>query len=141
MVLGVGLEVLVVRRDDAEGPLIIEAVQQRLSDGAAYGGLGAAAEFVNQQQARTVGVAHEVLHVPQVRAIGAEVVIYALLVADVDVEPLEDPCLGVILHGDGQSALQEVLQQAHGLEADRLPPSVGPRDEQDARIGGLERDV
>ena len=47
MVLGVGLEVLVVRRDDAEGPLVIEAVQQRLSDGAAYGGLGAAAEFVD----------------------------------------------------------------------------------------------
>ena len=47
MVLGVGLEVLVVRRDDAEGPLVIEAVQQRLRDGSAYGGLGAAAEFVD----------------------------------------------------------------------------------------------
>ena len=49
--------------------------------------------------------------------VGAQVVIYALLIANVNENALEYACMAVVTHRYGYSALQHVLQQSHGLEA------------------------
>ena len=48
MFLGVGLEVLIVCGDHPETALIIEAVQQSLSNSSTDGGLGTSSEFINE---------------------------------------------------------------------------------------------
>ena len=51
MILGVGLEILIVRRDHAEAPRIIEAVEEGLCDCSADGRLSASAELIDEKQA------------------------------------------------------------------------------------------
>ena len=71
-----------------------------------------------------------VLHVEQVRRVGRQVVVHRLLVADVDVDAAEDGQLGDLRGRDEVSALEHVLHDAGGLQADRLAAGVGARDDQ-----------
>ena len=109
------LEVLVVSGDDAEGSAFHEALHHGLGHGASDLGLGAAAELIYEQQCGGVGGAHHLFHVEQVRAVGRELVLDALLVADVDHYGFEHAQARALAHGDGQAALEHVLQQPYGL--------------------------
>ena len=130
--LGKALQVLVVRGDDAVGGQSYKLVEDGFGQCAADLRFGAAAKFVNQYQRARAAVAHHLLHVEQVAGIGAEVVFDTLLVADVDEEVVEDARCAVGMYGDGEAALQHILQQTHSFQTDRLAASVGSRDEKDA---------
>ena len=85
----------------------------------------------------------EVLHVRQVRAVGAEVVFDALLVADIDEDTLEDARARALVQRDRDAALEHVLQQSDGLQADGFPSGVGAGDDEQSAVaieGEVERD-
>ena len=91
MLLCVGLEVLIVCRDDPKGSLIIEAVQECLCDGSAYRRLCAPPKLIDEYKALPVTSSDELLHIPQVRAVGTQVILYGLLITDVDIELVKEP--------------------------------------------------
>ena len=125
--VGVVLQVLVVGGYHAPCVLLHKLVEHSLCHSAANLRLGARAKLVDEQQRAFARLSHHVLHVQQVRRVGREVVLYALLVADVDHYVAEDAHLRSFAHGDGQSALQHVLQQTHRLQAHRLAAGVRTR--------------
>ena len=88
--VGIMFQVLVVGGDDAPCLFVAKLLQHRLGDGAAYLWLGAGAELVDEQQGAGIGRLHHVLHVEQVTRVGAQVVLNALFVADVDHQVFED---------------------------------------------------
>ena len=98
-----------MRGDDAERAVTVEALEQRLGQCAADEWLCTATELVDEQQRALVAVTDEVLHVRQVRAVGAEVVFDALFVADIDEDTLEDARARALVQGDGDAALEHVL--------------------------------
>ena len=114
--VGVVLQVLVVGGYHAPCVLLHKLVEHSLCHSAANLRLRTRTKLVDEQQSAVACLLHHVLHVQEVRRVGREVVLYALLVADVDHYVAEDAHLGALAHGDGQSALQHVLQQSHGLQ-------------------------
>ena len=88
--LGKMLEVLVVRRDDAESTFLHETPQYGLCDGTTNLGLRATTELIDEQQRGGVGTAHHLLHIQEVRTIGRELVFNALLVANINHDVLKD---------------------------------------------------
>ena len=98
-----------MRGDYTKGSSAHEALQNRLGNGTAYGRLGASTELVNKQQACRIGIAHHLLHVLQVSAIGTQVVFDALFIAYIYQYMVEHTALGVLAHGDRQSALKHIL--------------------------------
>ena len=57
-----------------------------------------------------------------------------MLVAYVYHHVAEHACFGAFAHGDGESALQHVLQQTHCLEAHRLAAGIGTRYYEDVTV-------
>ena len=117
MVLSKVLQVLIVGGYHAKGLLLPELFQHGLCYGAADGGLCAATKLVYQQQRVFVGLLHHLLHVHQMTGICTQVVLNALLVANVDHYTLECAHCRSLAYGDGQAALQHVLQQSYRLQA------------------------
>ena len=140
VVVGEMLQVLVMGGDDSPGLVLPQLPQHRLGDGAAYLRLRASAEFIDEQQGVGVRLPHHHLHVEQMAGVGAQVILYALLVADVDHDAMENAAMRAFAYRDGKAALEHVLQQPHRLEAYRLPPGVGTGDDEQALLLG-EHDV
>ena len=90
MVLGEVFQVLVVCRDDAEGLFLVEPFQDGFGYGAADLRFRAASEFVDEQKTGATASFHHVFHVEQMAGIGAQVVLYALLVPDIDKDTAEN---------------------------------------------------
>ena len=65
-------------------------------------------------------------------AVGTQVVFYALLVADVNEEMLEDAYAGILTHRDGYATLEHVLQQSYGFQTDTLSTGIRTTDDEDA---------
>ena len=121
----------VVGRDDAVAPLLQQAFENRLGNRPADDRLGARPELVDQHQGPRRGSGKHVLHVEQVGGVGREVVVDRLLVADVDAEALEDGQLGDLRRRDREPALEHVLDDAGGLQADGFPAGIGTRNDED----------
>ena len=115
--VGIEFQVLVVGRDDAPCVSLAELVEHAFGDGTADLRFCAGSKFINQDERPLVCRFHHVLHVEQMAAVGAQVVLDALFVADVNQDVFEHPCLTVLAHRDRQSALQHVLQQSCCLQA------------------------
>ena len=115
--VGVVFQVLVVCGYYAVCAGGYEAFQYGFGQCSAYERLCSAAELVDEQQALGTCVFHHNFHVEQVGGIGAQLVFYALLVADVDEQPFENAYLGVFAHGYRHAALNHVLQKSHGFQA------------------------
>lgn len=64
------------------------------------------------------------------RGVGAEVIFDRLLVADVNEYIAEYAGMATFVHRDEQAALQHVLQQPYGFQADRLSAGVGTGDDE-----------
>jgi len=64
--------------------------------------------------------------------VGTQVVFDALFVTDVNEYAAEDSGMAPFVYGNEQTALEHVLQEADGLQADRLSTGVRSADEQDA---------
>ena len=110
MILCEVLQVLIMGGDDAKGLLLPELFQHGFSDGTSDGGLSTAAELIDEQQTLSVRLFHHLLHVHQVGRVGREVVLDALLVANVDQDMLEESCGTAIADGNGQTTLKHILQ-------------------------------
>lgn len=67
--------------------------------------------------------------------IGTEVVLQTLFVANVYHKVIEDAYLRAVANGNGQSALEHILQQCHRLEAHALSAGVRSGDDKDALVG------
>ena len=67
-----------MRCDDTEHFLAVETFEQGFGQRTAHERFRAAAELVDKQQRAVVAVPNEVLHVRQVRTVGAQVVLDAL---------------------------------------------------------------
>ena len=135
MAVGVALQVLVVGGDDAVRARGDKPLEDGLRERAAYLRLRAAAKLVDEQQRPGARVFHHVLHIEQVRGVGAQLIGDALLVADINEHSLEHARARVLPHGHTHATLQHVLQQADGLQAYRLAAGVRARDEKYAPDG------
>ena len=129
-------DVRIVGGDHSETSLRFQLFEYRFGDRSADDRLGAGAEFVDQDQRTVVGMAQDVLHVQQVRTVGAQVVVDRLLVSDVDENTAEDSHLGVLRDRNQQAALHHVLQKAHSFEAHRLAARIRPRDNENVLLRG-----
>lgn len=117
MTVGKMLQVLIVGGDDAVSLLLAELIEHSLGDGSANARLGTRAKLIYQDDGVAVGCLHHVLHIQEVRRVGTQVVLQALLITDVDHDVLEYARLGTFAYRNAQSALQHILEQAHGLQA------------------------
>ena len=98
-------QVLVVRRDDAKHPPFIEPFQHRLSNGSANLWLGTSTKLINQNQTAFIALLHHLLHVEQMRRVGTQIILQALLITDVDEDTAEEACMTPFMQRDGQTAL------------------------------------
>ena len=114
----------------AEGAFGVECFKERFGDGAAAAGFGAAAQLVEEKEGVLVGVAEEGLHVLQVGGVGGEVVVDALLVADVDGDGAEEAALRGGAQRYRHAALQHVLDESHCFEQHRFAAGVGAGNDQ-----------
>ncbi len=149
------LEVVVVRRGDSKAAGAVEFLEDRLSQRGPFGGVGAGAEFIEEDEAVHAvppslqgggwGVGrrsssprlhptHDLDDLRHVRAERGERLLDALLVADVCPDRLEDVDLRARLSGDVQARLRHEREQADGLERDGLAAGVGAGDEQRAEL-------
>ena len=56
--------------------------------------------------------------------VGAQIILNALFVADINENVLEDTAVGTFADGYAQTALQHVLQQSGGLQTHRLSTRI-----------------
>ena len=82
--IGKMLQILVMGCDHTHHPVLVELLQDGLGNGSANLRLGAAAHLVDKDESLLTSLREEQLHVLQVAAIGTQVVLDALLVADVN---------------------------------------------------------
>ena len=75
---------------------------------------------------------NEVFHVRQMRTVGAQIVLDALLVADIDKQTLEDSGFRLFVKRDQYAALKHVLQQADRFQTDRFTAGVRAGNDQQA---------
>ena len=134
VVIGKMLQVLVVRGDDPESTAAVELAQDGLGQCSSDARFRTSSKLVNEQEGRGRTAPHHVFHVHEVRTVGREVVIDALLVTDVDEDALEDTHARGFAQGYGQSALHHVLQQPDGLQTYRLATRIGSADDEDALL-------
>ena len=73
-------------------------------------------------------------------AVGAQVVVDALFVADIDEDFLENACPRAVRHRNGKAALKHVLQQSDGLQADTLSACIRTADDEDVLLA-VEHDA
>src|SRR5690606_6768023 len=106
-------QIVVVRCDDTPHPLLQQFFQDCLCYGPAKIRVGAGAHFVNEYERSFIGMAHEQVHVVQVAAVGTQVILYRLLVADVKKHAPEYTHEGVGMSRHQHTALQHILQQTH----------------------------
>ena len=133
---GVEFQVGVVRGDDAPHAAAVDLGEDRLGDGAAGRGLRAGAEFVNEHERALVGFGEQLAHVREEGAVGAQVVLEVLVVADAHDDAVEDRELGALGGGNEHAPLEHVLEESDRLQADGLAAGVGAGDEQDALLRG-----
>ena len=65
-----------------------------------------------------------------------------MFVADIDEDALEDTRARVLVERNGDAALEHVLQQSDGLQADGFPSGVRPGDDEQSAVsieGEVER--
>ncbi len=132
---GEKLEVLVVRGHHPVCPPLHYALQHSLSYRPPYRRLRTTPHLVHQHQAPPRAPSHHRLHVQQVARIGGQVILYTLLIANVNEDIAEHPHPALLSHRYGQTALKHILQQPHRLQTYRLTPCVGSRDDKDTLLG------
>ena len=98
--------------------------EYRLGYRAAGGRFGAGTEFVYQHQGLFIGAAQHIAHLREEGTVGAEVVLDVLVVSYAHHYPVEDRELRGLGCGDEHTPLEHILEQAGGLQADRLAPGV-----------------
>ena len=109
--VGKMLQILIVCGDDAVGLAPAKLLEHRLGNSPADLRFRAGAKLIDKQQRTVVGTLHHVLHVEQMTRIGAQVIFYALLVANVDEDMFKDARCRAFAHRDGNATLQHILQQ------------------------------
>ena len=124
----------------APGLLAVQSAQDGLGNGSANLRFRTRAHFVDEQQGAGRSIPQEQFHVGQMGRIGREVVVDALLVADVNQDVVIDGAGGIVAHGNRQSALEHILHEAEGFETDALAACIGAGDEDDA-LSGIDGNV
>ena len=79
-----------MRRNDPETAFGLELFQNRFGNGPSDNRFGTGSEFVDQDQRTVVGMAQDILHVEQMRAVGTQIVVDRLLIPDINKDALEN---------------------------------------------------
>ena len=128
------LEVGIVGGHHPVGMAAMQFLQHRFGNGTPRARLGATPQLVEQEEGALVGCFQQLFHVLQMRGVGAQVVVYGLLVADVDKDAVEDAKLRCLPTGHQHAALQHVLYQPHRFQAYRFATGIGARHYQDVGL-------
>ena len=88
----------------------VEFVENGLGNGTAQHWLGSGAKLVDKNQCAIVGIPYKVLHIKQMRTVRTQVVVDALLVADIDENIRKNANAAVLVNRQWQSALKHILQ-------------------------------
>ena len=126
----------VVRREHGETAAFDEPVEKAHRDCAAFFGIGARSEFVEQDEASRTRSPRDLPDDAHVARKRGEGLIYGLLVAYVRVYRIEN---GKGRLRRGRHAETELIHQgekADGLEGDRLSSRIGSRDDECPRVPG-----
>ena len=134
------LQILVVGGDYTHHALVVQLLENGLCYGSANLRLGAAAKLINQHKCAVVAAAEKRLHVLQMRTVGAQVVFYRLLVANVDEYVAEYAHVRVAVKRRQNAALHHVLHHAHRFQAHALATGVGARYYENA-VAAVKLDV
>ena len=138
--VGKVLEVLVVGCHHAHHLMVVELFEYGLGYCTANLRLGATAHLIDENKSFFATFSEEQLHVLQMAAIGTQVVLYALLVTDIDENVMEQADVGIVTQGGQQTALHHILHNADSLETHRLATGIGAGNHQDALLL-VQRDV
>ena len=122
----------IVGGNDSFYVVLVQGMQDGFGDGSPQHGFCSRPEFVNEYECVPVSVPHKVFHVNQMGAVGTQVVFNRLFVADVYQDMAEDSEAAGFIDGDGQAALEHVLQQTGSLQADGFSSGVGTGNQDDA---------
>ena len=122
--------------DDSKGTFQVETLQDGFGNGPANLRFRSSSELINQDEALAVARFQHHLHVGQVGRVGTQVVFNTLLVADVNEDVAEDAGMASFVHGHQHAALEHVLQQSDGFQADGLTSGVRTGNQQDAFLAG-----
>ena len=122
--IGKMFQVLVVRGDYTVRPAFVETLEQCLGNGCTDEGFCSATELIDEDKRPVVAVAQCMLHVEQVARICTQVVLNALLVADINEETVEKTGTAAFMYGNEHTALQHVLQETGSLQTHRLSTGI-----------------
>ena len=117
-------QVLIVCSNHSPGAFPQQLFEHSLGNGATYLRLGTCSELVYEDECPSVGLSHHVLHVEQMAGVCRQVILKALLVADVYHYIVEDTGCRAVANRYAESTLQHVLQQPYSLQAHRLSAGV-----------------
>ena len=112
-VVGIVFEVLIVSGDDAEHAFVVDLMQNGLSQGSTNLRLGAATELIDENERSVVGTIEHHLHIIEMRTVGAEVVFYRLLIADVDENASEHADVRIVVDRRQDATLRHILHHTH----------------------------
>ena len=128
-VIGEGLELAVMSGGHGLGPQGLGVLQDGHGQGRALGGVGAGAQFVEEQQGTAVGLTQDIHDIGHVGAEGGQALFDALLVSDIGADPVEAGYLAALIHRDMQSGQSHASEEADGLQGHGLAAGVGPGDD------------
>ncbi len=128
MLDGILLKIAVVGRNYAKRLFAVELIQQGFGNGRTNLRLRAATKLIDEKQRFFIAVFKKKLHIEQVRTVSRQVVFDGLFIANIDKNVVEYAYAGIFFDRYRQAALNHILQQTDGFEANRFSPGIGTGD-------------
>ena len=127
---GIDLQLRIVGGGGNDGALPAAVLDNGHGQGRALGGVGAGAQLVKQDQGAVIALFDNIDDIAHVGREGGEILLNALLIADVCQDVAEHRQVAAVVGGDMQAALVHGGKQADGLDGDGLAAGIGAGDHQ-----------
>ena len=111
------LEVGIVCRENAKSAKAVEFGEDGFGNCATHQRFSSRAKFIDENEGARVGIAHEILHGKEMRGVGTQVILNALVVANVDEKIIEYAHSRTLIDWNEETALEHKLEKPDRLKA------------------------
>ena len=140
-IVGIEFEVAVMGGGEGGDAAVAQIFEEGDGEGGTFIGVGAGAEFVEEDEAMGVGFFEDADDVGHVAGEGAEILFDRLFVADVGVDAFEDGEFAALVDGYHHAGLGHQGEEADGFESDGFAAGVGAgHDEGEAVVAEIDVD-